>query len=208
MIQRLAIIVLGVMVLPAGVTLGNALSQASIQDVSVGFDGTYKVGHWTPVRLTLAAAADRPLRGMLQITVPDGDAIASDYLFPVPEIPAGQQRLIWSYVKFGRADSPIRIQLRDDDGPNVNMTFSESAVVIPSDRIFVLELGNGLELAEAIKLRRSRNGVVHRSVTSADRLPDHLLGYAGVDIVFVVSSRRVLLDQLTDLQRRAISTLR
>ena len=50
-----------------------AAAAAEITDVAVGFVGQYRVGRWTPVRLSLQAG-ESPVRGRLELIVPDGEA--------------------------------------------------------------------------------------------------------------------------------------
>ncbi len=187
---------------------GDTLSGPSIHSVSVGFNGTYKVGFWTPIRLTVAAGSERPLSGKLHVTLPDGESIPATYVFPIPEIAAGQEKVIWRYVKFGRAGGALRIRLEPTDGPALEMTIRGTVLAdgIPSDRTLIVELGDGLDLSQAIQMRGNANQVVHRSVSAAENLPDHLLGYAAVDLLFVVSSREALLGALSENQRLAIES--
>ena len=63
--------------------------QPAIEQVAIGVAGLYKVGHWTPVEITLTGAA-RPWHGRVRLRVTDGNGVPSVYEDTPCELPAGQ----------------------------------------------------------------------------------------------------------------------
>ena len=63
---------------PAQARSDEALPLLAIKAASVGFGGKFKPGYWQPVRLTLVAGS-RPVRGKLELVVPDGDQVPVVY---------------------------------------------------------------------------------------------------------------------------------
>ena len=51
-------------------------SSLAIVELRAGFAGRFKVGYWTPLEITLRAGAEA-VSGVLEVTVPDGDAVPS-----------------------------------------------------------------------------------------------------------------------------------
>src|SRR5690606_37398840 len=54
-------------------TRGIAVSEAlRMERVEIGLAQTWKIGHWTPVRVTLASGSS-PVKGRLSLILPDSD---------------------------------------------------------------------------------------------------------------------------------------
>ena len=62
----------------------------TIERVTIGIAGLYKVGHWTPVQVTVSGGATQ-LTGRLRLTVADGNGLGSVYEHPACQVPARGQ---------------------------------------------------------------------------------------------------------------------
>ena len=85
-----------------------------IVKVRIGFDNLFKIGHWTPVEVTLKGGSDA-LTGRVEITVPDCDAVPSRVVTPpsrAVRLVKDQESVSLLYVRFGQSDSSIRIAFR------------------------------------------------------------------------------------------------
>jgi len=82
-------------------------SPAAISGLRVGFAGTYRVGCWTPVEVEFSGG-EQDLQGRLELTVPDGDGLASVVSSDEITLPAGKTLRTLVYVKFGRLESPLK----------------------------------------------------------------------------------------------------
>ena len=193
----------------------SGIAAPVIRNVQVGFDGTLRVGHWTPVRTVIAAPPESSISGRLIVSAVDGAGVPAQYERTLPEIPAGQEQVVWSYVKFGRVSSMMSVRLEGPDGDAAETDMLVEA--LPSDRQIVLELGSMLPVDDALKLLRlrrdrqnvrdgNRQTVLAQSIESAALLPPHILGYDGIEVLLVVASQQSLLQELTSLQRQAIES--
>ncbi len=116
------LLLVGALFLPAGADAKAAKppesEQPAITGVRVGFAGRYKVGLWTPVEVTLRGGS-RPASGQLSLVVPDGDGVPSRVTTP-PDKPCqvlpGRDNRVLLYVRFGRIQSKLGVELRRGDG--------------------------------------------------------------------------------------------
>lgn len=187
---------------PAGEQSGGIVG-----DVRVGLGGRFKLGHWTPVWITLSA--DDPVQGDLQITAPDGDDLLSTYTggrLSNIRLGEGESRTIATYVRIGRRRSTLTIEwsgetsaetksLRDGVGP---------AILATQQRVVVV--GAPVGMAEAVKFTPRRGGeeIVATLIEDARAFPDRWQGYDGVDVLVLSTSELQLYDALTPAQRSAI----
>ena len=184
--------------------------SVEIADVRVGIAGMYKLGHWTPVRLTIETD-EQPFSGEVVLTAPDGDGIPVDFVSAL-QIPAGGKSDSWHYVQFGRYESGLTAQLRRD-GQSVaryEMTpaqLSQTAKALSSTQRWYVTLGRPIGIEQAVALPRdsaSRETAAHCITQNAAELPDRWLGYAGVDVVAISTSAPGALEALTPQQFAAI----
>ena len=174
-----------------------AQDPSIIRDVSIGIKGLYKLGAWAPVRVTLSAG-DRSLDGSLRIIVPDGDGQMSAYESNDVAIAAGQEQTAWTYVKVGRTDFALTVEFVESNGETHRKTVPARDVPTPrlSSEQVVISVGEDPDVDAALKLRirPSREQQFHESVRETESLPDHMLGYSGVDVIILVASDAQLFD--------------
>ncbi len=181
--------------------------HAVISDITIGINGLYKLGAWAPVRVTLSADA-QSLDGTLRILVPDGDGQMSAYESGAYSIGAGQGQQVWTYVKVGRATFPLTAEFVETGGQVHQKTIPNRDVPKPrlSSEGTVISIGRDPDVETALKLRvrPAREQLFHRSIRETSALPNHLLGYAGIDVIMIIASDAEMLAQLNDQQREAI----
>lgn len=90
---------------------GTSLLAAdwSLEEVSIGYQGLFKVGCWT--RLTLRISGPRETSFRPVITVADPDGAPVDELWPELLVPQEGAVEVSSWVRLGRLGTPIRIQV-------------------------------------------------------------------------------------------------
>ncbi|MCA9196436.1 MAG: hypothetical protein KDA87_02820, partial [Planctomycetales bacterium] len=165
-----------------------------IGEVHIGFGGTYKVGHWTP--LWLQVAAGEAIDGTLQVTVPDGSGHDCTFVSDV-HIPANEPTRLEALVKFGRIDCRPRIQLIASDGRQWSRTCvaAEIPSALPSTSRMILSLGTQMDLqkaADAMRRTGDSRPVTVVSVSRAEQLPGHVLAYEAVDLVVLTTRNNSL----------------
>jgi hypothetical protein len=176
--------------------------QAALSDdpaivgVHVGFAGRYRVGFWTPVEIRLEGG-DREREAVVELVLPDGDDVDSRIASEPIKLLPHQQHATLMYVKFGRLESPLTVELRVRGAVVDRRTFtpaSGSANFQPalSSRhklVVVLaarrdESPDPLGIDEAIGRRRQRDAAEPVAVVAVDevgRLPNRWIGYEGLD---------------------------
>jgi hypothetical protein len=163
------------------------LDLAAIEDVRVGFGGTFKVGQWTPVSVTLRARS-APAREHLSLELLDGDGQPSRICWNSQTpwtVPAGAQRTVQTFAKFGRASGDLTVEFRADSGPPVRRTIrvpDELTAVLASQQL-LLHVGTPFDMEDAIRrrLQRASESIVYAKPDRIAELPTHWIGYAGVD---------------------------
>ena len=179
-----------------------ALSSAIAADdpelnprVSVGFDGVYKVGFWTPVEVELGAIefAEGEGAAAIEIVVPDGDGIASLVSQPITALDrqVGHVRLL---VKFGRINGWIKVRIRQGEAVIAERRLAaaknsdEFRPALPVTSRMVIAIGRSL-LPE--RIRNKRNALQHLHIVElpdARQLPEHWIGYTGIDGVLMTTA--------------------
>lgn len=179
-----------------------------IIDVRCGFDGRIKVGCWAPVAVTLKGA-DQPLRGQLEVVVPDGDGVSSATAAgggtPI-DVPDGVQSRHIVYVKLGRVHARAQIRFSGDRGGSVTKAWDLPAA-IPASSQLVVVAGPPLGVESAVKRWRGSAEAVTAVVrlSDADAFPDRWWGWEGVDTLAIGTSQEKIYDQLNDDQAAALS---
>ncbi len=196
----------------AGLAADGALSGVAIDDVRVGLGGVYKVGHWTPVWVTLSNAGGE-VDVQLQIAARDGEGVQA-VLVGSPDVrvrlKAGGKATALQYMKAGRAGSGLTVRVVGDQGELASRTFSSSSGELgqaePSTQELIVSLGPAAGVEEAArKTRRDRSQpVTVCTVSDRSELPTEWYGYEGVDTVFATTGDAGVLEQLTDVQFEAL----
>ena len=187
--------------LMAGLT-GVASGASTFTGLQVGFAGRYKVGVWTPVKLTLHGG-NASQTGSVRVTVLDDEGIPSRFTAPSGpcQIEAGRETSVQLYVRFGRLTGSLLAEFLVGDEIVARRVF-EQADQSDADRQFpsALETNQPLLLligppsmgiAEAISGREySPDGKpVVVSLPTTEWLPSAWYGYEGVDMVIVSTSQ-------------------
>lgn len=208
MTRLLAAIFLG-SVLAAPVAAAEPPAAPDIVGVRVGFAGHYKVGLWTPVAVTLCGSRE-PVDGQVVVTVPDGDGVPSRYLAPAQgtcRLPAGQEITVTTYVKFGRIQSEMNVELRAADQVVAARTFKTTASGQRSRIPPALLAGQDLMVVvgPASDETQAPAGIVTSSadeeadvvrLDDVSQLPDRWFGYEGVHAVLLLTSEPTLYSAL------------
>ncbi|WP_437192433.1 hypothetical protein [Planctomicrobium sp. SH527] len=104
-------IVLGVL----GASSSNLMAEdepVEISGASVGFNGTFKVGRWTPVEFDVSGPAGTTLYPVIRTADPDGQAT----LQPLPAVELkGKTVHVRGLARSGRIDGSVQVQLYDSE---------------------------------------------------------------------------------------------
>lgn len=186
--------------------LAAPAAEATIESVRVGFDGTYKVGHWTPVWVTLAGGTES-IRGELSIQVADCDGIQTRFTAAAPiQLAAGEKLTVSRCIKFGRRGDNLSVELAGHEGLVTQRVFKSGEFPIAhlSSERMIVTVGGSVGTSDVIQELPGDRPVAWAEVPSLAHLPEHWCGYEGVDTVVVLTSQTAALDGLTPERFRAL----
>jgi hypothetical protein len=101
-------------VLPAQDAVENAPRVVSVQRVAVGFDGAYKVGEWTSLRLDVDIHQKAKLR--LSVICPDADDNTTVLPGRLVELAPGKGQRLETCFHVGRIRSDLTVRIEDAEG--------------------------------------------------------------------------------------------
>jgi hypothetical protein len=207
--RSVLLVALAVSLLGPGWPAGGQIPTAGPQigQVHIGLAGRYRVGHWTPVRVTIRGG-DRGVTGRLHVTVPDGQGVRSVIVCRETRVAPGQDVTVMGYVPIGRVRADLSVALVDDGRTVCSRYLGRDEVpeAVRATQQLVLTLGARMGMQEALLLRRGRepDRIVHGIVSVAAELPDSLLGYDGVNLIVLSTSSTSPIDEMSARQLNAL----
>ena len=183
-----------------------ASAEIAIAGVEVGFEGRYKVGYWTPVRVLLENRSGAAVEGRLQLVVPDGDGAPSRVVSPdVVRLTPEQAKTIVLYAKFGRLESSMHFRFvhngvvlaeRDLQAGQGRAPFLVPPALPATDELIVtIGPAVGAEALVVAARRRARHAVAVVQLADRSSLPTAWYGYEGVDaLIFSTSDPELFAD--------------
>ena len=206
----------------AGFTFAIAPAQAQdsaqpqIESVAIGFGGddapaNYKLGYWTPIRITLTGG-NQPFTGQLDLIAPDGDGLRAAYTDQQKiQLSAGGRQSVMRYAMFGRLGADLTVVLKGAGGETAARRSFRAATLAaaqPATFEVVLTVGTSVGVADGLRsVNRRRPDEVARIATLLPVpgvLPDRWYGYDGVDIVVLPTSDQSSVERLSDEQIDAL----
>lgn len=186
-------------------------AAVEVKSVAIGFEGHFKVGHWTEVRIAFTNSSPQPIVGRLTLSTEDGDGLRARYTSPEPATLAPGETTLARLVKFGRASSDLQVEFRSDEDANTPSVFatrtfraSELGTALGSTSELVVTIGADVDVATALDQRsQSVRRETHSLVVALDQLPEHALGWDAVDVA-VLATSELSAEQLSETSRAAL----
>ena len=184
------------------IALGSEGSLPEIVGVRVGMCGQYKAGLWTPVEVLLRGGSE-PWSGQVAAITPDGDGMPCRFFSPTDptcSVQPGDSKSISLFVKFGRTEPSLTVQLFQSEGAvQVHREFKATAVELPSVFPRALRSTEGLIVVvgpETLAIEETLAGVrqpaggrvVAVRLSDAAQLPSHWCGFESADMVVLATS--------------------
>lgn len=179
-----------------------------IDSISVGFEGAFKVGHWTPIQIACSGGGESQSVSV-ELLTPDTDGVRTlfvDTKAPPLELAPGKTAKVVRYFKPGQVSGDVEVRLRKGTAVVASRRFSpgQFPAALPADQRLIVTVGPSIGVDQAIgQGSMSRRSTCPR-VTAADQLPDQWHGYEGVNILVLPTSEPKLLDALSREQVEAI----
>src|SRR5688572_24850096 len=95
-----------------------------VDELQIGFAGAYKVGHWTPLAVTLRSSHQEVVRGDVTVQLDDGDGISTTVRQRDVVLAPGEESMVRAIVKPGRPKAPIDVAFASD-GDTTARTFAQ-----------------------------------------------------------------------------------
>ena len=191
-------------------------ADASLQvEVTLGFNGRFKQGTWTPVHVEITNENTAKFQGRLVLESPDGEGIAVRFVDRHLQLTVPPTTTVTrtAYIKIGRLPWSVVVSVVDDT--NQQAAFKKTFGRLDDGQLsttdfLILQIGNRLPLS-ASRLQTELTGrpdLVEVAIQSQTRdyhkLPDRWYGYAAVDLLIITTSAEDLLEQLSTQQQQAI----
>lgn len=216
---------LGCGLLPAGPGVAHAQSSpgsastetgVTIDKLTVGFGGVYKVGVWTPVEVELVAGS-QAVSGNVVLATPDVDDVMTEVSTPGPiALEPGQRTKVRLFTRFGAVQSVLRATFVPVDSslPSVSRQWDyrlEGANRLPaaisSQQSLIVGVGPDIGLKEMAAMHRRADGQSRLSIAQlpdAGSLPEAWYGYEGVDWLVLGTSDEAVVTSLNAAQLTAL----
>ena len=197
------------LVLASSALLPAAEPAVSVTEATVGLGGRFKVGFWTPVRLSVKGG-EIAFSGRVELVLPDSDDInarfcqASDEVISVP---AGGSWTGWRYVKFGKIHDRMTVVLRREDGTVAcEQIIERFPPPDPATWQWVVTSGTdvGIDQTAAFLARVRGEKLMSSRLERADQFPDRWYGYEGVDTLVVATGEENPLERLDAAAKEAL----
>ncbi|MBN1908254.1 MAG: hypothetical protein JW818_00815 [Pirellulales bacterium] len=212
--RRSTILLLAALSLTVLTGSGRAWGQESAAPKFVradfGLGGEFKLGVWTPVRLTIRGGTET-LRGTVTLTVPDGDGVPSEVSTP-PDRPClilpGNDTPVFLCARIGRSEaSPVaklivngRVVTQKEFTPNATDAELRCPQGLGAAQRWFLEIGpTKIGVGDAVKRLPSDSGLepVVTRLTDVEQMPTRWYGYEGVEAIVISTSKLELLRKLS-----------
>jgi len=173
----------------------------TIASARLGFNGTYKVGHWTPIEI-LVRGGDQPAIASASVYLPDGDDVLTRYSSTpqqrVQLLPGVESRLVM-FGKVGRDVSQFDIRLELDSGKVIDETIDTYNPVVGKATSVAAGGKLYLTLGHDIGIPVDSNQQGHPEIvklTSVADLPTQWYGYDSANAVVITTSNPTALKML------------
>ena len=113
----------------------TARAEGVSMEAEVGFDGSYLLGHWTPIRVQLENSGDN-LEGNLEVRVKTGRESSLVYSTPV-SLPNSSEKEYIIYARMHEVERILNINLIDGTGKLVQTLKVDSLNPVSSDNYFM-----------------------------------------------------------------------
>jgi hypothetical protein len=183
----LAALLLALLIVPplSGAVVGaQGIADLIAVSVSAGYDGYFREEHWLPLRVVVENNGD-DLTGQLTVRPEtSGRSVANSFSTPV-SIPSGTTQSVFLYIVAESGSAPIRVELLNDTGGQIDVTEARLRSVPGFDRLYAAisgaTSGSVLDLSEVAT--GGRNAVQARW-TLAD-IPDRSAALDAIDALLI-----------------------
>jgi len=191
-------------------------SATEIYDVQIGFDGLYKLGCWTPIRIKLRGGPT-PETGHVALMVADTDGVPTTVVSPPVHLKPGQNRNVSMLVRPGQSQGSLQVRwivanqsiaqrtyfMETADQIPARLTAAKATdripAVLPATNRLILILGPSPGIAELVQNSQAEHPEAATRVVQIQdtaQLPTRPCGYEGIDTMVLTTSNPAIDDPL------------
>jgi hypothetical protein len=195
---QLARLLLSITLVTFAVSLPTSLCSAAENDspqlgaVRVGFNGSYKLGCWTPVEVDIKPGASAQT-AKVQLIVADSDGVPTRTTSDPVSLVPGQTATVRMFARFGQVEGDLIGKLLVDEKVVHERVWQPGEVddngfptALPATDRLIVTVGNDLAIAAALRMKLERIHFAH--VATIEQIPNRWFGYESVDQVVLVTS--------------------
>jgi hypothetical protein len=184
-------------------SMAAEVPAATIDDCRIGFDGAFKVGHWTPVWIDVADAA-ATVKSSVEIIALDNDGVPVTTSRPLTT--DGPTLL---YTRVGRLRSSVQVRMLNHEGSVLDRAeltsqrgsqSSSRFAALPASGQLILQIGPApLDIENLLHDQETDEGDTGDAVVQlvdVESLPTDWFGYDAVDIIVLTTSDAAFCDKL------------
>ena len=177
--------------------LSAIAAEIQIGTPIVGWQGNYKIGKWTPVRIPVVVAESGPIEFSLSASDNDGNRV--EYSFTAQSLPPGEQ-ILNGLVRVGRLDSEfgIRIGAQKEIHGQPGKTEWLRKPLTPSTKL-ILTVGTtaGFDFSNEDKVK----GDPRVATITPSELPTNPLALDGVSVLVLAGELQLTAPQSQAIQQ-------
>lgn len=199
----------------------EANQDPAIVGIRMGFGHLYKVGHWTPIELTVRGGR-QSLTARVRVTLPDGDGARSQVVSERPyQFLPGQTSRALLYVKPGRVDADIEVALlrgpleasdvvaRRVFAPRFEADATHQRTALLTEQELLVGIGGSIGVEGALRARNTALASGYESryveVNSVAQLPTRWYGYDTVDCLILSTSNAEIYRPLSETSAQLVA---
>ncbi|MCA9128378.1 MAG: hypothetical protein KDB22_14930 [Planctomycetales bacterium] len=186
------------------------IAQADPTDalrVEVGLGGIWKLGHVTPVSVSLGAELQEKATEV-SVTTVDGDGVEVNYRRPLDR--SQNQRQLHIPIRVGRASAPliVRVIAGDEVVAEQSVQTSPATSALPSDQPLIVAIGStmGVEQLSRASVDGSSETFSTALLDTAGSLPNDWRHYSMCDLIVISTTDRALINQISAEQWAALDS--
>lgn len=170
-------------------------TATAIHIVEIGFEGKFKVGAWTPIRVVIDPRVVGASRVRLEIQTVDGDGVRATHAdaeaFDIASLPSDDAGLVscWRNIRIGRLRANIVVRVVDEGGlvlATQTQGVDPAHGSLPSTHGLVLGLGPEIGFRQWLGDRQKRideRAFEYVHIGASDRLPQDPASLETVDLM-------------------------
>lgn len=169
----------------------QAATAEVLQALDVGIAGVYKLGQWTPLKISLSPQQSSLQQVTLEVELEDSAGVPARYASGPFDVPAGSAQTRELLVKFGSGRGEAIVRLRDGSTTLTERRWQLDALPkpVPSGQRAIIGVGSNQDLATLLAQRGGfQEPLAYGNAAAFDELPTHWLGYRGVDVLFLTTA--------------------